>query len=57
MADPETAKYAAQHPPFFAAFPHKRTVLDLNERRVEQGLEPNILRSIRPFFAFFEAAK
>ncbi|XP_021954343.1 uncharacterized protein LOC110851026 isoform X2 [Folsomia candida] len=56
LADPDTAKYAAQHPPFFAAFPHKRTVLALNDQRVHNGLEPNFLRSIRPYFAFFDAA-
>lgn len=57
LGDPDTAKYAAQHPPFFAAYPHKRAVLALNEQRVHNGLEPNILRSLRPFFAFFDAAK
>ena len=57
LADPDTAKYAAQHPPFFSEFPHKRTVLALNERREDNGLEPNLLRSIRPFFPFFETSK
>ncbi|CAG7830279.1 unnamed protein product [Allacma fusca] len=56
LADPDTAKYASQHPPFFSEFPHKRTVLALNERREENGLEPNLLRSIRPFFPFFEVS-
>jgi len=56
-ADAETAKYAAQSPPYFHEFPHKRAVLYLNEERRENGLEQNILRSIRPFFPFFEINK
>ena len=57
LADPGTAKIASQHPPFFHEFPHKRNVLALNEQRVANGLESNLLRSIRPFFPFYEINK